>query len=117
MAHTTAEIIWLRWLPSDLGIVVSHPTPLHCDNKSVAFVVHIAENEVFREWTKHIEVGCHLVRHHYRLGNIYLPFVPTLAQIANFFIKSHTVDRFRIFLSKLSLHFLPREFEGGDKGG
>uniref|UniRef100_A0A3Q7X403 Uncharacterized protein LOC113785767 n=1 Tax=Cicer arietinum TaxID=3827 RepID=A0A3Q7X403_CICAR len=51
MASTTAEIIWLRWLLSDMGISLAEPTPMHCDNKSA---IQIAHNSVFHERTKHI---------------------------------------------------------------
>ncbi|KAL5565046.1 hypothetical protein UlMin_028210 [Ulmus minor] len=34
MASTTKEIVWLRWLLVDMGIFLSHPTPMYCDNKS-----------------------------------------------------------------------------------
>ncbi|KAK3003595.1 hypothetical protein RJ639_019841, partial [Escallonia herrerae] len=34
VAHGTAEIIWLRWLLSDMGVTLSSPTSLYCDCKS-----------------------------------------------------------------------------------
>ena len=34
MAHATSEIVWLRWLISEMGVSVTSPTPLYCDNKS-----------------------------------------------------------------------------------
>ncbi|KAJ9561585.1 hypothetical protein OSB04_006745 [Centaurea solstitialis] len=34
MEVTTCEIVWLRWLLADMGVDVSQPTPLQCDNKS-----------------------------------------------------------------------------------
>lgn len=32
LTTTTAEVIWLRWLLDDLGVVLSEPTPLFCAN-------------------------------------------------------------------------------------
>ncbi|XP_047335780.1 uncharacterized mitochondrial protein AtMg00810-like [Impatiens glandulifera] len=34
MASTTCEIVWLCRLHTDMGISLSHSTPLHCDNQS-----------------------------------------------------------------------------------
>jgi len=33
MASTTKEIVWLRWLLTDMGVFLSHPTPMYCDNQ------------------------------------------------------------------------------------
>ncbi|XP_022041096.1 uncharacterized mitochondrial protein AtMg00810-like [Helianthus annuus] len=44
MAVTTCEIVGLRWLLAYMGINISQPTPLHCDNKSA---MQIAKNSVF----------------------------------------------------------------------
>lgn len=70
MAHATAKIVWLRWLLSDLGITISSPTPLYCDNTSAIQITH---NSVFHERTKHIEIDCHFIRQHLQLGTIDLP--------------------------------------------
>ncbi|XP_058788410.1 secreted RxLR effector protein 161-like [Vicia villosa] len=44
MASTTTEIVWLRWLLSDMGVILSEPTPMYCDNKSA---IQLAHNSVF----------------------------------------------------------------------
>ncbi|KAM3302948.1 putative mitochondrial protein like [Capsicum chacoense] len=100
MAVTTCEIIWLRWLLADMGVHISMPTPLHCDNKSA---VQIAKNSVFHERTKHIEIDCHFTRHHLQLGTISLPFVPSSFQIADLFTKAQSASRFRFLCDKLSM--------------
>ena len=100
MAVTTCEIIWLRWLLADMGVHISMPTPLHCDNKSA---VQIAKNSVFHERTKHIEIDCHFTRHHLQLGTISLPFVPSSLQIADLFTKAQSASRFRFLCDKLSM--------------
>jgi hypothetical protein len=61
LADTTSELLWLRWLLQDLGVSTSYATPNYCDNRSA---IQIARNDVFHKRTKHIEIDCHLVRHH-----------------------------------------------------
>lgn len=100
MATTTADIVWLRWILADLGISLPAPTPMYCDNKSA---IQIARNSVFHERTKHIEIDCHFVRHHLQHGTLSLPYVKSQLQLADFFTKSHTIQRFRFLLGKLSM--------------
>ncbi|KAL9263823.1 Retrovirus-related Pol polyprotein from transposon RE1-like protein [Drosera capensis] len=51
LADTTAELVWLRWLLSDMGASFSTSTPIHCDSQSAIQITH---NDVFHEHTKHI---------------------------------------------------------------
>ncbi|XP_022873095.1 uncharacterized protein LOC111392041 [Olea europaea var. sylvestris] len=55
-----------------MGVSHSSPTPMYCDNTSP---IQISHNSLFHEFTKHIEIDCHLVRHHLQTGTISLPFV------------------------------------------
>ncbi|CAJ2650750.1 unnamed protein product [Trifolium pratense] len=100
MASTTTEIVWLRWLLSDMGVPLSEPTPMYCDNKSA---IQIAHNTVFHERTKHIEIDCHFTRHHLQHGTITLPFISSSLQIADLFTKTHSIKRFRFLIDKLSM--------------
>jgi hypothetical protein len=72
MASTTKEIIWLHWLLADMGISLSHLTPMYCDNQSSIQITH---NSVFHERIKYIEIDYQLTRHHLKHGTITLPFV------------------------------------------
>ncbi|CAJ2652486.1 unnamed protein product [Trifolium pratense] len=100
MASTTTEIVWLRWLLSDMSVALSEPTPMYCDNKSA---IQIAHNSIFHERTKHIEIDCHFTRHHLQHGTITLPFISSSLQIADLFTKTHSIKRFRFLIDKLSL--------------
>jgi len=100
MTSTTKGIVWLRWLLTDMGVFISHPTPMYCDNQSS---IQNAHNSVFHEQTKHIEIDCHLTRHHLKHDTIALPFVPSSLQIADFFTKAYSISRFRFLVGKLSM--------------
>ncbi|GJZ00872.1 uncharacterized mitochondrial protein-like protein [Tanacetum coccineum] len=100
MAVTISEIVWLHWLLADMGVRISHSTPLHCDNRST---IHIARNSVFRERAKHIEIDCHFTCHHLQAGTISLPFVLSALQIVDIFTKPHSGPRFRFLNDKLSM--------------
>ena len=98
MASTIKEIVWLRWLLIDMGLFLSHHTLMYCDNKTA---VQIAHNSILHERIKHIEIDCHLTRHHLKQGTITLPFVSSSLQPADFFTKLHSVFRFHFLVGKL----------------
>uniref|UniRef100_A0A2N9FL22 Reverse transcriptase Ty1/copia-type domain-containing protein n=1 Tax=Fagus sylvatica TaxID=28930 RepID=A0A2N9FL22_FAGSY len=100
LADTTSELLWLRGLLQDLGVSTFSATPIYCDNKSA---IQITCNDVFHERTKHIEIDCHLVRHHLLQGSLQLISVSSHDQLANIFTKSHPNGRFRDLVSKLQL--------------
>ncbi|PHT76401.1 hypothetical protein T459_19923 [Capsicum annuum] len=67
MASAVAEIVWLVGLLDKMNIKVKMPVDLFCDNKAA---IQIAENLIFSERTKHIEVDCHFVRKKIQKGLI-----------------------------------------------
>ena len=58
MATVSYKLTWIHFLLNDLQVSHSHPTILHCDNKEA---LHISANPFFHEYTKHIELDCHLI--------------------------------------------------------
>ena len=59
IAHTTCEMVWLKNLLMELGFRQFGPMPNHCDNQST---IYIAQNFIFHEKTKQIEIGRHFIR-------------------------------------------------------
>ena len=100
LADTTFELLWLRWHLKDLGVSTSSTTPLYCDNQST---IHIAHNDVFHEWTKHIEIDCHFIRYHLIHGTLKLISVTSKDQLADIFTKSHPEGRLHTLVDNLKL--------------
>lgn len=55
MANAICEVTWLFNLLTERHFQIPRPIVLYCDNNSA---IQIAENPVFHERTKHIELDC-----------------------------------------------------------
>lgn len=53
------ELYWLRMLPKGLGIALSHPPTLWCDNLGA---LSLASNPVFHARIKYVKVDYHFIR-------------------------------------------------------
>ena len=98
MAATACELIWLKILLADLGIMCALPIVLHCDNQAA---MHIAANPVFHERTKHIEVDCHFIRNQVQAKVLKTAYVRSADQLADVFTKVLSSAQFGRLLSKL----------------
>ena len=100
VSDTTSKLLWLRWLLKDLGVSTSSTTPFYCDNQSI---IHITQNDVFHERTKHIEIDCHFIHYHLVHGDLKLISVSSKDQLANIFTKSHPKGCLRTLVENLKL--------------
>ncbi|KAL1215187.1 Retrovirus-related Pol polyprotein from transposon RE2 [Cardamine amara subsp. amara] len=100
MSWATKEVKWLQSLLTFFDIVQPGPIPFHCDNQAA---MHIANNQVFHERTKHIEVDCHHVRDAIQAGLIKPMFVRTTEQLADIFTKALGSVQFHYLLDKLGI--------------
>lgn len=73
MATSTMEIVWLKSLLKDMGVLLIDVAKMYCDNKNA---IYIASNHTFHEKTKHIEMDCHYVREVLQ-KNIDISYVPS----------------------------------------
>ncbi|KAD6795688.1 hypothetical protein E3N88_06584 [Mikania micrantha] len=97
IADTVAELIWLRSLLRELGLVNHSPT-LWCDNLGATY---LSANPVFHAHTKHVEVDYHFVREQVTQGKLNVKFITTNDQIADVFTKPLSSQRFEFLRSKL----------------
>ena len=100
VADTTYELLWLRWLLKDLGVSKTSATSLYCDNQSA---IHIADNDVFHERTKHIKIDCHFIYYHLVHDALKLLSVSSKYQLVDIFTKSHPKGRLRTLVDNLKL--------------
>ncbi|KAJ9553858.1 hypothetical protein OSB04_017903 [Centaurea solstitialis] len=90
----------LKYLKGELDFAQSKPMNLYCDNEAP---IHIANNPVFHERTKHIEVDCHFTREKLEDGTISTPFVRTGSQLDDVFTKALPGSRVSSICNKLGM--------------
>ncbi|KAI3516445.1 hypothetical protein L1887_15360 [Cichorium endivia] len=100
MASTVSEILWMRWLLQELCAPCHGPTQLFCDNQAAR---HIANNPVFHERTKHVEMDCHFVRERVESKEIQPMKIDSQTQLADIFTKPLGAQRFHDLLGKLGI--------------
>ncbi|KAL0418446.1 UNVERIFIED_CONTAM: Retrovirus-related Pol polyprotein from transposon RE1 [Sesamum radiatum] len=100
MASTVCELLWISYVLGDFGITVVSPIPFHCDNKAA---IHITENPVFHERTKHLDIDCHIVCDRFKSGFILPQHISTQHQVADLFTKALPAPQFTRLMSKLGM--------------
>lgn len=85
MRNALDEVLWLRQLLEDLGCKQNQPIRLFCDSQAA---IHISNNPVFHERTKHVERDCHAVRDAVQKGVLVMVNIRTLEQPADLLTKA-----------------------------
>nr|GFA44263.1 putative reverse transcriptase, RNA-dependent DNA polymerase, Gag-polypeptide of LTR copia-type [Tanacetum cinerariifolium] len=84
MAFTVSEILWVRWLLKDMQVQLTTPTSLFYDNQAAR---HIANNLVYHERTKHVEMNCFFVRERVKSRVIETKPIESKLQLADLLTK------------------------------
>lgn len=95
----TAEVTWISILMSDLKIHRIGLAEIHCNNKAA---IHIANNPVLHERTKHIEIDCHFVQEKLQQKLISLQHVRSSNQQADI-LTALGGDAHKYIMSKLGV--------------
>ncbi|KAJ0886596.1 putative RNA-directed DNA polymerase [Helianthus annuus] len=103
MATTVSEVIWARWMLSELDAKQGEPTVLFCDNQAAR---HIANNPVFHERTKHVEMDCYFVRERVESKEVEPVYISSKNQVADFLTKVLGAQHLNSLLSKLGIRNL-----------
>ncbi|GJX45390.1 homogeneously-staining region [Tanacetum coccineum] len=90
----------MKCLHKDLGIQLSSPIPILCDNASA---IALASNPVQHARTKHIEIDCHFVRDKIKVGQVLPKFVITKDQAADVLTKGLSKAPHYYCLSKFGI--------------
>ena len=100
LANGTAEAIWIQSVLKELGVFLSQPPVLWCDNIGATY---LSANPFFHARTKHIEVDFHFVREKVALGALDVRYISTGDQLADVFTKPATEQLLRRFRANLNL--------------
>lgn len=113
LADTAVELTWLQTLMFELGIYLSLPPTLWCDNIGATY---LCANPVFYARTKHVEIDFHFVRDKVARKDLNVQFLSTKDQLADIFTKPLASSRHKLLCSKLHVVYFPRSACGGIPG-
>lgn len=102
LASSAVKLCWIHMLLRDLGIFLSNPPLLWCNNVSA---LAIASNPFFHACTKHIEMDYHFVRERVLKCDLLFKYISSHDQIADIFTKGLPSPRFHWHTSKLMWAF------------
>nr|GEZ75055.1 putative reverse transcriptase, RNA-dependent DNA polymerase, Gag-polypeptide of LTR copia-type [Tanacetum cinerariifolium] len=103
MASTISEIIWVRWLLKDMQVQLTTPTSLFCDNQAAR---HIANNPIYHERIKHVEMDCIFVRERVETRDIETKPIESKLQLADLLSKGLGTQQLCSLLNKMGIRDL-----------
>jgi len=103
LAHTTAELLWLQTLLTELSVPFTPPT-IFCDNQSAVLLAH---NPVLHARTKHMEIDLFFVREKVLAKQLTVQHIPGDDQWADILTKPVSTAKFLSLRLKLNVTAAP----------
>ncbi|CAH9084555.1 unnamed protein product [Cuscuta europaea] len=100
MTNASAELLWFHNILSELGISISVPPQLFCDNQGATY---LCTSQVFHSRMKHLALDFYFVRELIEHGQLQVNHISTKCQIANILTKPLGKLQFHQFRAKLGV--------------
>ncbi|CAN6716764.1 unnamed protein product [Malus baccata var. baccata] len=84
LAHTVADVAWIRLILKDLGVVLLVQPTIYCDNTSA---IVLSANPVYHSRIKHLDTDYHFVRERVHQGDLKVEYLPTDEQTTDILTK------------------------------
>ena len=94
------QLIWMDYQLSDLGIQVSKPISIMCDNLSA---IQLSKNPIMHSRTKHVAIKIHFLRDKVLNNELKLVYVPTQGQVVDIFTKALPRELFEQLRTRLGV--------------
>ncbi|KAM2961779.1 hypothetical protein FF1_031321 [Malus domestica] len=102
LAHTAADVAWIRLILKDLGVPLPFQPTIFCDNKSA---IALSANPVYHSRIKHLDTDYHFVRERVHNGDLLVEYLPTDEQTADILTKGLHSPQFTRHCFNLKLGF------------
>jgi histone deacetylase 1/2 len=100
VATTTAEVMWLTNLLSELRVPMANPPKILCDNVGATY---LCANPVLHSRMKHISMDYHFVREQVQAKQLQVSHVSTKDQLADILTKPLATAKFNDISSKIKV--------------
>ena len=100
VAHTSAELRWICSLLTELGVTLTSPPTVYCDNIGATY---LCQNPVFHSRMKHIAIDYHFIRGQIQNGMLRVTHVSTHDQLADGLTKPLARTPFQHLCNKIGV--------------